>query len=64
MTRECSAHAEYGKNYEVLLLAFGQMPNGWSSCWVKFPTLQSKTPVKSLWYDQGGWVVLELTGTL
>ena len=27
MTGECSAHAEYGKNYEVLLLAFGQMPN-------------------------------------
>ena len=55
---ERSAHAECGKNWEILLLVKLTTPvkcvTGWATFWVKFPTVWSKTPVKCLGFAQWG----------
>ena len=52
------AHAEWGKNYEILLLATRfdtkvKCPTGRASFWVKLRTVRSKTPVKCPEYGDG-----------
>ena len=72
MTREGGSPAE-SKNCEILVFPtagrrFGtkvKCPTGRASCYLKFPTVQSLTRVKCPGIARGGgWVVLELTGTL
>ena len=69
MTRERGEHAECGKNYEFKsfclrrqqrVLHEKQMPD-WAG--LRFPIVQSKTPVKCPGYARRKCVVLELTGT-
>ena len=69
---ESGAYAEWGKNYEILLLATltsvltpakVKCPTGWASFWVKFPTVRIDTPVKCPGYARGEWAILKLTGT-
>ena len=71
MTRERGSLAE-SKNCEILLRPTAdrrfvtkvKCPTGRASFWVKFPTVQRLTRVKCPGIAQGGWAVLELTGTL
>ena len=71
MTRERGSRAE-SKNCEILLLSTAdrrldtkvKCPTGRASFWVKFPAVRSLTRVKCPGIARGGWVLLELTGTL
>ena len=72
ITGESGAYAEWGTNYEILLLATltsvltpakVKCPTGWASFWVKFPTVRIDTPVKCPGYARGEWAILKLTGT-
>ena len=71
MTHERGARPE-SKNCKILLFPTAdrrfdtkvKCPTGRASFWVKFPTIGSLTQVKCPGIAQGGWAVLELTGTL
>ena len=72
ITGESGAYAEWGKNYEIVLLATltsvltpakVKCPTGRASFWVKFPTVKNNAAVKCPGYSRGEWAILELTGT-